>query len=200
MFIPALSIIYVVVLYLCLIISFFRRKRDDSYLFIYFFVVAVIETFTHFFTLDVNIIYTSCSFFYIGYFTYYYAEQMEQKKKQIYIFGGLAAIIGLVFILSSEYSFSIALGVTVSVFYIILSLFWLFDQITNEQKVYILKKQAFWVTTALLFFSIIFLFRITLMHWLEENDYAFLVVLDHIFKVSVVLTYVFFLIAVTRKY
>lgn len=200
MFIPALSIIYVVVLYLCLIISFFRRKRDDSYLFIYFFVVAVIETFTHFFTLDVNIIYTACSFFYIGYFTYYYAEQMEQKKKQIYIFGGLAAIIGLVFILSSEYSFSIALGVTVSVFYIILSLFWLFDQITNEQKVYILKKQAFWVTTALLFFSIIFLFRITLMHWLEENDYAFLVVLDHIFKVSVVLTYVFFLIAVTRKY
>ncbi|SFB94797.1 hypothetical protein [Kaistella jeonii] len=200
MFVAAIPIIYIVLLYLCLLISFFRRKRDESYIFVYFVIVAVIETVTHFFTVEINHIYTAGSFFYIGYFTYYYAKQIEQRRKLIYSLGVLAAVISVIFILFSKYSFSVALGVTVAVFYITLALFWLFDQIQNVQKVYILKKQAFWVSTALIFWSIIFLFRITLMHWLEANDYAFLVVLDHIFKVSVVLTYVFFLIAVTRKY
>lgn len=200
MFVAAVSITYIILLYLCFLISFFHRKRDYSYIFVYFLIVAVIETTTYFFKVEINHIYTAASFFYIGYFTYYYAKQIEKQKKLIVSLGVLASVISVVFIIFSEYSFSIALGVTVAVFYITLALFWLFDQIRNVQKVYILKKQAFWVSTALLFWSIIFLFRITLMHWLAATDYSFLVVLDDIFKVSVVLTYVFFLIAVTRKY
>lgn len=200
MFVTVIPILYIIVIYLCLFISFLHRKRDEYYLFIYFLIVAVVETLTLFFPVEINRIYSAISFFYIAYFTYYFAKQINHKRKLIYSLGVLAAISSLVFILFSEYSFSVALGVTISVFYIILALFWLFDQIKNVQKVFILKKQAFWVSTALLFWSVIFLFRITLMHWLEANDYAFLVVLDKIFKFSVVLTYVFFLIAVTRKY
>ena len=199
MFTICISTIYLIVIYLCLVISFYRRKRDHNYLFLYFLFVAVIETWTYFVSKGINQIYSAASFFYIGYFTYYYAKQITHQKKLIYILGILAAISSLVFIIFSEYSFSIALGVTIALFYISLALFWLFDQIRTVQKVFIIQKQAFWVSSALLFWSIIFLFRITLMYWLEANDYEFLITIDKIFKLAVILTYAFFLIGITRK-
>lgn len=187
-------------IYLCLIISFLRRKSDRHHIFIYFLIVAVVETLPLIVTLELNRIYSVASFFYIAYFTYYYAKEMQNKKYFIYALGLFIAVIGSVFMVNSNYSFAIGLGVAVAFFYIILALYWLFEQITNVQDIFILKKQAFWLSSGLLFWSIIFLFKITLMYWLEANDYAFLIILDKIFKVSVLITYVFFLIAITRKF
>ena len=195
-----IPMIYLIMIYLCLIISFLRRKSDRHHIFIYFLIVAVVETLPLIVTLELNRIYSIASFFYIAYFTYYYAKEMQNKKYFIYPLGLFIAVIGSVFMVNSNYSFAIGLGVAVAFFYIILALFWLFEQITNVQDIFILKKQAFWLSSGLLFWSIIFLFKITLMYWLEANDYAFLIILDKIFKVSVLITYVFFLIAITRKF
>ncbi len=195
-----IPMIYLIMIYLCLIISFLRRKSDRHHIFIYFLIVAVVETLPLIVTLELNRIYSIASFFYIAYFTYYYAIEMQNKKYFIYALGLFIAVIGSVFMVNSNYSFAIGLGVAVAFFYIILALYWLFEQITNVQDIFILKKQAFWLSSGLLFWSIIFLFKITLMYWLEANDYAFLIILDKIFKVSVLITYVFFLIAITRKF
>ena len=195
-----IPMIYLIMIYLCLIISFLRRKSDRHHIYIYFLIVAVVETLPLIVTLELNRIYSIASFFYIAYFTYYYAKEMQNKKYFIYALGLFIAVIGSVFMVNSNYSFAIGLGVAVAFFYIILALYWLFEQITNVQDIFILKKQAFWLSSGLLFWSIIFLFKITLMYWLEANDYAFLIILDKIFKVSVLITYVFFLIAITRKF
>ena len=134
------------------------------------------------------------------FFTFYYSKHLVNRKKQIYIFGGISCIVGLSLIMISDDIFPIGLGICIAVFYIFLSLAWFFYQTKDSDSIFIVQKQAFWVSVALLFWSIIFLFRVVPMYWLEKNDLNFLLILSEIFKTAVVVTYVFFLVAVTRKH
>lgn len=200
MLVSCLITIYLLLVFVCLVISFLRRKNDGSYLYLYFISVAVIEILPRIFVVEANRIYTFGSFLYIVFFTFYYSIKIPDQKRSVYILGLLASVFSLVFIVLSKQMFSTALGITLSVFYMTLSLMWFFSQIKNTDNTFITHKQAFWVSSAMLFWSVIFLFRISFMYWLAENDHDFLVFLDKIFKISVVLTYGLYLIAVTRKY
>ena len=199
MFANSLLAIYILEVFVCMLISFIRRKDDNSYLYLYFLLILIIELLNKYSSLDGNRLYTIATFLYMSYFTYYYAQTMPRQKNFIFGLGVLANILGLVFVFSTDQTFSVALGVTLSVFFVFLALFWFFNQINKANSVVITRKQAFWVSTALLVWSVIFLFRSSLMYWLEENDLEFLVLFDKIFKISVVITYFSFLIAVTRK-
>lgn len=199
MFANSLLAIYILEVFVCMLISFIRRKDDNSYLYLYFLLILIVELLNKFSSLDGNRLYTIATFLYMSYFTYYYAQTMRRQKNFIIGLGVLANVLGLVFVFSTDQTFSVALGVTLSVFFVFLALFWFFNQINKANSVVITRKQAFWVSTALLVWSVIFLFRSSLMYWLEENDLEFLVLFDKIFKISVVITYFSFLIAVTRK-
>ncbi|MGV8913998.1 MAG: hypothetical protein ACOH1X_00980 [Kaistella sp.] len=199
MFAYSLLVIYFLEVFICLLISFLRRKDDNSYLYLYFLLILIVELLNKFTSLDGNRLYTIASFLYMSYFTYYYAQTMPRHRNLIIGLGVLANFLGLVFVLTSNQTFSVALGVTVSVFFVFLALFWFFTQINKTNSVIITRKQAFWVSTALLVWSVIFLFRSSLMYWLEENDLEFLLLFDNVFKIFVVVTYFAFLIAVTRK-
>lgn len=199
MFANSLLAIYILEVFVCMLISFIRRKDDNSYLYLYFLLILIVELLNKFTALDGNRLYTIASFLYMSYFTYYYAQTMPRHRNLIISLGVLANFSGLVFVFSTDQTFSVALGVTLSVFFVFLALFWFFNQINKANSVVITRKQAFWVSTALLVWSVIFLFRSSLMYWLEENDLEFLVLFDKIFKISVIITYFSFLIAVTRK-
>lgn len=199
MFANSLLAIYILEVFVCMLISFIRRKDDNSYLYLYFLLILIIELLNKYSSLDGNRLYTIATFLYMSYFTYYYAQTMPRQKNFIIGLGVLANVLGLVFVFSTDQTFSVALGVTLSVFFVFLALFWFFNQINKANSVVITRKQAFWVSTALLVWSVIFLFRSSLMYWLEENDLEFLVLFDKIFKISVIITYFSFLIAVTRK-
>lgn len=199
MFVSSLVAIYFILIYLCLIFSLLRRKKDNSCLFVYFLIVAIVETMPHFLAVETNEIYKIGTFLYIGFFTFYYSRKNIRQRKMIYVAGFLALICSLICVFSSLQTFPIALGITIAVFYIFLSLWWFFNEINNTDTTFILRKQAFWVSCALIFWSVIFLFRVSLMYWLAENDHEFLIFLDKIFKISVVITYLFFFLAVTRK-
>jgi hypothetical protein len=101
--------------------------------------------------------------------------------------------------LGSSKNFAVGLGVTLALFYIILSLSWLFNEVRNVDEDFIAKKQVFWVSSAILLWSVFFLFRIVPMYWLEKNDLAFLIMLDKIFRIAVTVTYIIFIIAITCK-
>lgn len=193
-------IAYTALIFLCLIISFYYRKKDASKLFIYFLLVVIVESLTNIFNVKTNSIYSIGTFGYMIFFTFYYSKQLAYRKKQIYIFGGISCIVGLSLIMISDDIFPIGLGICIAVFYIFLSLAWFFYQTKDSDSIFIVQKQAFWVSVALLFWSIIFLFRVVPMYWLEKNDLNFLLILSEIFKTAVVVTYVFFLVAVTRKH
>ena len=193
-------IAYTALIFLCLIISFYYRKKDASKLFIYFLLVVILESLTNIFNIKTNSIYSIGTFGYMIFFTFYYSKQLAYRKKQIYIFGGISYIVGLSLIMISDDIFTIGLGNCIAVFYIFLSLAWFFYQTKDSDSIFIVQKQAFWVSVALLFWSIIFLFLVVPMYCLENNDLFFLLILSEIFKTAVVVTYVFFLVAVTRKH
>lgn len=193
-------IAYNALTFLCLIISFYYRKRDASKIFIYFLLVVIIELLTAVLNVKTNSVYSIGTFAYMIFFTFYYSKQLSHLKNQIYFFGGISCLVGLLLIIISHDIFPIGLGICIAVFYIFLSLGWFFNQAKNYDSIFIVQKQSFWVSVAILFWSIIFLFRVVPMYWLEKNDLNFLVILSKIFKAAVVITYIFFLVAVTRKH
>ena len=194
------QIVYTVIIYLCLFLSFFYRNRNGIDLFVYFTIVCTIEILPIILGKEWSgRIYSVASLMYIGFFTYYYGKFMRNQKKLIYVLGLISGLVCFYFMLGSSKNFAVGLGVTLALFYIFLSLSWLFDEVRNVDEDFIAKKQVFWVSSAILLWSVFFLFRIVPMYWLEKNDLAFLIMLDKIFRIAVTVTYIIFIIAITCK-
>ncbi|WP_027377784.1 hypothetical protein [Kaistella palustris] len=190
---------YFVTAILCLIFSVIHGRKSKDYLYLYFGVVVLAETMAMKPFADKSLVYTLATFFYIAYFTYYYAVQLSSHAKLIIGIGLATLVSSSFFVYNSAQPFASELGFTISLFYIFLSLLWLLKETAHTDNENILQKQAFWISAALLVWSVIFLFRSSFMYWLAENDLSFLIVIDKIFKAAVVLTYLAFLVGVTRK-
>lgn len=193
-------IAYFSLICLCLVLSLLKMKTDDSKLYLYFLSVVIIETVSQGLNFKTNIAYTIGTFFYIGYFTFYYSKKLVGSKNIIIVLGAIFCAVGLYLIIVSHEVFPVGLGICIALLYIILSLSWFYNETRNADGFFIMEKQAFWVSVALLLWSIIFLFRVTPMYWLEQNDIEFLLILNTIFKVTILMMYSLFLIALTRKH
>lgn len=198
MFNDTTTIIYQLLLCSCLIIAIIKRKQNPFPIYIYFLLVLIIEYIASVET-TTSLPYQLASLFYAVFFTVYYAHFTQKLKKEIYLIGGTGFVIILFFVLKFEQNFPTAIGIVIAVLYLILSLLWFYDQIKRPGKAFIITKQLFWVSTANLFWSIVFIFRISLMYWLAEKDLPFLIFIDKIFKVSLILSYLLLLIGVTKK-
>lgn len=193
-------LLYFLLLGACLVISFLKRTENKFPFYIYFLIVAVIETLCLFLKPDaVNLTYLIGSFLYVPFFTLYYSNLIPQFKNVLYTLGGVSLLAMFYFIYQSPHVFPVEVGVIISLTYATFALIWFSFQLKNMEKVFIAQMQGFWVSAAILFWGIIFLFRVTLMYYLQTHDPEFLVLLHQIFKVTIVITYVFFLISVTRK-
>ncbi len=80
-----------------------------------------------------------------------------------------------------------------SLTYILFALQWLFNQLKHVDKNSLLKKQAFWFSTSLLIWSVIFLFRLIPMYWLDINDNNFLRQINLGYQITTILSYCLFL-------
>ncbi len=193
-------ILYFLLLGACLFISIQKRRENKFPFYIYFLIVAVIETLCIFLDPDaVNLTYLIGSFLYVPFFTLYYSNLIPQFRKVFYALGVISILAMVYFINESAHIFPVEVGVIISLTYAIFALIWFSYHLRNMEQVFIAQLQGFWVSAAILFWGIIFLFRVTLMYYLQTHDPEFLLVLHQIFKVSIVITYVFFLISVTRK-
>ncbi|WP_326986039.1 hypothetical protein [Chryseobacterium sp. MP_3.2] len=146
-----------------------------------------------------NLTYLIGSFLYVPFFTLYYSNLIPQFRKVLYALGGGSILAMVYFIYESPHIFPVEVGVIISLTYATFALIWFSYHLKNMEKVFIAQMQGFWVSAAILFWGIIFLFRVTLMYYLQTHDPEFLLLLHQIFKVSILITYVFFLISVTRK-
>lgn len=192
--------IYFSLIGLCLLFSLLNRKSDDSKIYLYFLAVVIVESVTKSFDIKTNIAYTIGTFIYIIYFSFYYSKKLPDRKKMISALGLFFCAVGLYLIIASHEVFPVGLGICIALFYIMLSIIWFYDETKNPDLVFIAEKQAFWVSGALLLWSIVFLFRVMPMYWLEQNDIEFLMILHTIFKVTVLMMYALFLVAITRKH
>ena len=191
-------IVYQLLIFICLIVAFLKRKENKFPIYLYFLVVAIIEAVSYFYR-ESSLSYQLGSLFYAAFFTLYYAHFTPRLKKLVYFFGGITFAMILFFFLKFEQNFPSEMGVLISILFICLSLIWFYDQIKHPGRNFIIHQETFWISAANLFWGIIFLFRVSMMYWLAAKDLAFLIVLDKIFKISLLLTYVILLIGVTRK-
>lgn len=191
-------IILHVLVIICLIVAFIKRKEKRFPIYLYFLFVVFIELFS---VLDRgnSLFYQLGSLFYAVFFTLYYAHFTPRLKKLVYFYGGISLAFILFYFLKFDQNLPSEMGVLVAVLYISMSLIWFYDQIKHPEKNFIIHQETFWISAANLFWGIIFLFRVSMMYWLAAKDLEFLIVLDKIFKISVLLTYVILLIGVTRK-
>lgn len=194
------EIIHLILIYGCLVLSFLFRKRTNSKLYIYFIIVCILETLPFFSADHYHRFYSFGSLFYMVFFTYYFSQQLTDQKNTVYALGLFSFYSSLIVIFNSEQTYPIVLAIIFCTFFILLSFLYFFVQLKSRSQIYIFQKEGFWVSVAILFWSVFFLFRIIPMPWLAENDVGFLLFINTVFKVATVVNYVFFVIAVTRQY
>lgn len=185
-----LYIIYLLIVFFCLIFSYKNIKQDS--LWVYFSVVFIVEinSFLDLFK-NTNSIYTIANIFYICFFSYYFFK--ENSKKIFLILGILGVFSQIYFLFSSDKSYPVEIGIIVSIIYIFISLIWFYLQIKSPQNFAIHKIRLFWVSLSLLLWAVFFIFRIIPMYWFAINDIMFLKQLTVAYKIVTILSYLLFL-------
>lgn len=185
-----LYIIYLLIVFFCLIFSYKNIKQDS--LWVYFSVVFIVEinSFLDLFK-NTNSIYTIANIFYICFFSYYFFK--ENSKKIFLILGILGVFSQIYFLFSSDKSYPVEIGIIVSIIFIFISLVWFYLQIKSPQNFAIHKIRLFWVSLSLLLWAVFFIFRIIPMYWFAINDIMFLKQLTVAYKIVTILSYLLFL-------
>ncbi|MCL9804441.1 hypothetical protein NAT51_02840 [Flavobacterium amniphilum] len=146
-------------------------------------------------------VYNSSPPAYISFFIFYYGFQQNSFRKTIYAIGLLAvAFCVYIFYGNGVKSYSIEAGVSASIAYVLFTLLWFISQLTNVDEISLLKKQAFWVSTSMLIWSVFFLFRLIPMYWLNINDIQFLTQINIAYQVLTIVCYCMLFRALLCKY
>lgn len=188
-----LTKIYFTIILFCLGTSFLNKVSRQNLLYIYFLSVVIIEI-GFFVEIVSREIYNSSPLFYTLFFTFYFGNQKNGNNKIMYTLGGIAFICCLYFYrLEGLEEYSTQAGTVMNLIYIVFALQWLFNQLKHVDENSLLKKQAFWFSTSLLIWSVIFLFRLIPMYWLDINDNNFLRQINLGYQITTILSYCLFL-------
>lgn len=201
-YIEVLSILYRFALVSCLVFSLFHWKRFglrkqngvSIYLLIVFFTECLVLILKH--QKNHTIIYNfSIPLFVIAIALFYAYEWKVTIHKILHLF-----IVGIVWTLmlvkidiTRMHNFNISLGVFLGIFYIVCSLHWFFYQIKYPDEIPITNKLPFWISVAIMFWSIIFIFRVVLMFYLDSVDRDFLIDLQIALTLTNIIVYILFI-------
>lgn len=187
---------YLFVVLLCFVSSIINRKTEQHFLWLYFAVVFSSEVLNNFKLIPYTL-YLFTIPVYSLYFIYYFSTE-EKNKKLSWVLAITNIILSAAFF-GTEANYQIILSVILCVIYTFLSLRWFFLQLRNTDLTPIHKKQKFWVATSLLFFSIVFIFRIVPTNLLNVMDVEFLQLITKSFMIAIIISYLLFLKATTCK-
>ncbi|ASK31674.1 hypothetical protein CEY12_16820 [Chryseobacterium sp. T16E-39] len=183
--------IYYALLVICLAVSFYNEKARHNYFWLYFLVVLLYEVLIYFKWIGVEI-YATSPIVYSLFFINVYLKELYPKKHFIrYLSSAILLIVGILLYPTNK-GYSIHLGIMMSFVYILCGLIWLFYQFKNNSQIPIISKQFFWVSVSLLLWAVFFLFRVTPMYLFEKTDDEFLGVLNKIFQLITIASYVIF--------
>lgn len=202
MIIEVLSVIYRIVLTASFVYSLFHWKRYgfkkqngiSIYLGIVFFTECLVlvlkqqKNHTLVYTLSIPLFFIAIAIFYA-----YEWKLAIHMITHLIIIGLLLALMLVKIDITQINSFNIALGVILGIFYIICSLHWFYYQIKYPDEILITKKLPFWISIAIMFWSIIFIFRVVLMYYLDSVDRNFLTELQIALTLTNIIVYILFI-------
>lgn len=187
---------YIGVLFLCLAVSLFNTKARQRFLWLYFLIILVFEL--GLFSKIISYkIYQFSFFIYLPLYVYIYLN--EYRNKFFLVIPSIICFsLGMIYFFYEDNS-QIQLGVLMSLIIIYMSLLWFYNQIKNIDNIAITKKQLFWVSVALLFMGVVFIFRIVPMYYFDKADKAFFKIIDNGYQYCVIISYIIFLKSLFHK-
>ncbi|SEM55557.1 hypothetical protein SAMN05421856_104157 [Chryseobacterium taichungense] len=179
-----IGIVYKTVLFLTLIQSYISGRKysfsAQNYLFLYLLITFTNECISFVRNIinpnvKVGLQYNVYFVFCILFFTFYFFKLFSKIIKKVLI---VISIFSLGYIFSTtnflSQDFDHKIGITVTLFYIVISLLWFYHKITFFDERKISDDPAFWISTALMMWSCFFLFRVTPMFYFAKEDEEFL--------------------------
>lgn len=174
-------------------------KQSTYFVFYSIFVIlteSISQLLNYYFEINNGIIYNIFSIgsgIYIYYF--YYKNIVNSKARSLVIvLAGISIIVMFKFFIDFGVKYyNIQSGTTYALFNILVSLIWFYDLIQNPDEISATKKQAFWVSAALLLWSVFFFFRIIPMYFFQNKDPNFMSLLQYIFNSINIVTYLLFI-------
>lgn len=181
--------IYIITIFLCLVASIMNKVARQRFLWIYFSVILITEIIMYNFS-QLTAYYDWVNLFYLTFLFWYYSK--ENKQKYFYI----SWIISTIFILYLIFQKKI-LGVDLlalqSIIYIYLSINWFVKQIKNPNQIKIFEKISFWISSSILLWAVVFIFRIIPAEFFNKQDSGFLIAINQIYQIVTIFTYLLFL-------
>lgn len=199
------DILYYIVLSLATLFSLFlflKYKKKNDYIFLYLFINWLIEGLLYvqvYFSFEVITIhkyYTFLDIFTMSFFTYYLYLQINNKKI-FYFF----IIMFATYLFACEFHFNSINSfneVVFSFYLIILSIIYYINLLTDVKVQKIFEIPSFWIFSAILMWSIFYLFRYIPRLYLHNQEERFMNNIRNLFQIINVITYSAFIIALLK--
>lgn len=181
-----------------------KRISEQKYLFVYLLITCFIEYYSWiskiYFNNFINGIYYNFYFLICLIFFYFFYKIVLVKRHQYIILMFFICSLFYILIFTKFYhlNFDYGTGVVFSIFCIITSLLWYYQKLNIFDNKNILDDPYFWITSAILFWSVFFIFRSVPMFFLKKNDPEFLKLLKTIQYCVNILMYIMFYIAILK--
>ncbi|MDF2552139.1 MAG: hypothetical protein K0R77_1414 [Chryseobacterium sp.] len=188
-----LDILYYIIIFINLIVSIAYKVLWKQFFWLYFGITVIIEMLVSFkVSFITSRIYNYLDLFCIGYFGYIYFKEIYNNSA-IRITSIISIIVGGLFMFFSKTHYSIATGFLYSAFLIFISLFWFYKKISEESREdNILYLCFFWISSALLLWSVFYIFRMLPMYFFVKTDLEFSYMLKITFQIITIISYVVF--------
>jgi hypothetical protein len=194
--------VYEIILLLTLLKSIVLVRKfnlsSQNYLFIYLLVTFLVEVFSWIVLIldkdsQWSFQYNLYCVFCIVFFWFYYSRQFhENLKKKANLLSGILVICILVFPNSLGENLESKLILALPLFYILYSMLWFYQKIAFPSKDKITDDPNFWISTALLFWSCFFIFRVIPRHLFDTKDKVFLILLREMLYIINSIMYLLF--------
>lgn len=195
---------YIVVIITMLYSIYIWLKKDytekQRYMFVYLIAVFLVDVLGIYlrklFLINQYYFYIPFNLFSVFYFGYFFSKDYKSKRYKSFLTFITAVSLVLVSYLqfgtkSTEIDSRVFLVMVL--FFLIISLQWFYYIVNHIDEQNITNKQAFWVSVALIIWSVFALFRLFLNRWLYDYNVDIFKVINYLFKLSNVIMYLMFL-------
>lgn len=182
--------LYILIISLCLAVSIINKAARQRFLWIYFAFILLSEILIFTKILD-NSFYNRANCIHIIFICWYFYKEFLDRK----IYRILLTIISLINfgLLFKPDILKIDTNIFKSFVFIFLSIDWFVNQIRKPDETLIYQKMTFWISSSILLWSTIFIIRVIPGQFFAELDMDFLLLINHLYQIITIISYLLFL-------
>lgn len=195
------EILYLFLITICALSSFFNKIARKEHLWIYFVTVFIVEFYGSFLEQENSLhIYKYAILIYniyLGFYFFYKKNCRNLVFKIITLFSIVAFIYDIGF---SKVYFDKFISSFMIFLYLFFSFSYFISEIRKPDLIELYKKQKFWISSGLAVWSLMFAFNILPIYFFANSDFVFGEIINNVFHYVTIFTYLLYLIALNCKF